>query len=332
MIVASGRVQRGGRPRRAAVVAVLVAVLGAVLSGCAGATGATPPPPSGASGDFAQSVDIGGRSVYLACRGTNAPGRRTVVLISGYHDSSDAWGIDEIIQPPAVGPAVPVALARDHRVCSYDRPGTLRIALEGAPITDRSTPVPQPRTAADVVAELRAVLSTAGVPGPYVLTAHSMAGLFARLYAQTYPDQVAGVVFVDSFSPTVPEVFGPAKWAAYRDSYLNAVPAGTPLADPASERIDVDASVAQVRSGPAFPPVPIAVLTKTEPFQTTLPPPPGLGVEELNRLYEDAQADYVALRPGTPRTIANGDAHYIQWESPDLVVGATDLVDGRAAR
>ncbi|MEJ2863741.1 alpha/beta fold hydrolase [Actinomycetospora flava] len=324
---ASRRIPRAGL-RRAAIVATLAIA----LTACAGATGATPPPPSGASGDFAQGVDVGSRSVYLECHGANAPGRHTVVLISGYHDSSDAWGIDEIIQPPAVGPAVPVALARDHRVCTYDRPGTLRIALEGAPITDRSTPVPQPRTAADVVAELQALLAAAGVPGPYVLTGHSMGGLFARLYAQTHPEQVAGVVFVDAFSPTVPTVFGGTRWPIYRDSYLNAVPPGTPLAAPESERIDVDASVAQVTSGPAFPPVPIAVLTKTEPFQTTLPPPPGLTVEELNALYEDAQADYVALRPGTPQTIANGDAHYIQWQSPDLVVGATELVDGRAAR
>ena len=78
--------------------------------------------------------------------------------------------------------------------------------------------------------------------------------------------------------------------------------------------------------------MPIDVLTKTEPFQTTLPPPPGLTVEELNQLYEGAQADLVALRPGTPQTIAHGDSHYIQWESPDLVVTATNLVDGRSAR
>lgn len=326
MIVGRRR-QRTAGPWWVVVVAVVAVLLAACSSGPAG----TPPPSSGASGDFAQGVDIGGRSVYLECHGANAPGRRTVVLISGYHDSADPWGLDEAVQPPAVGPAVAPALARDHRVCTYDRPGTIRLALDGAPLTDRSTPVPQPRTAADVVAELHAVLNAAGVPGPYILTAHSLGGLFARLYAQTHPDQVAGVVFVDAFSATVPSVFG-TKWPLYRDAYLNAVPPGTVLGAPESERIDIDASVAQVANAPAFPPVPIDVLTKTEPFQTTLPPPAGLGTEELNQLYQDAQADYVALRPGTPQTIANGDSHYIQLESPDLVVSSTNLVDGRAAR
>jgi pimeloyl-ACP methyl ester carboxylesterase len=313
------------RARWSVVVAVLVAALGA----CAGPAAAPPPPPSsGTSGDFAQAVDIGGRRVYLECHGTNGPGRHTVVLISGYHDSGEAWGIDEIIKPPAVGPAVPVALARDHRVCAYDRPGTLRY-IDGNPLTDRSTPVPQPRTATDVVAELHAVLGAAGVPGPYVLTAHSLGGLFARLYAQTHPDQVAGVVFVDAFSTSIPADFG-ARWPLYRDAYLNAVPPGTVLAAPEAEKVDIDASVAQVLAAPAFPPVPIDVLTKTEPFETTLPPPPGLTVADLNRLYEGAQAGIVALRPDTPHTIATGDSHYIQWQSPDLVVSATELVDGRA--
>lgn len=329
-MIVGRRNQRGPGARAVVVVAALAALLSACSSGPAGATPA--PPPSGASGDFAQPVDIGGRTIYLECHGANAAGRHTVVLISGYHDSGDPWGIDEGVQPPAVGPAVAPALARDHRVCTYDRPGTLRYTAEGNPLTDRSTPVPQPRTAGDIVAELHAVLGAAGVPGPYVLTAHSLGGLFARLYAQTHPEQVAGVVFVDSFSATLPATFGPAKWALYRDQYLNATPPGTVLGAPESEKIDLDASVAQVQGAPAFPPVPVEVLTKTEPFQTTLPPPPGLTVEDLNQLYEDAQADYVALRPGTPQTIATGDAHYIQIESPDLVIGATNLVDGRAAR
>src|SRR5689334_11952818 len=43
--------------------------------------------PAGASGDFARQVDIGaGRSIFLECRGQGTP---TIVLESGYHDSSD---------------------------------------------------------------------------------------------------------------------------------------------------------------------------------------------------------------------------------------------------
>jgi pimeloyl-ACP methyl ester carboxylesterase len=40
-------------------------------------------------------------------------------------------------------------------------------------------------------------LKNAGIKGPYVLVGHSLGGLVARLYAGRYPDEVAGVVFVD---------------------------------------------------------------------------------------------------------------------------------------
>ncbi len=41
-----------------------------------------------------------------------------------------------------------------------------------------------------------------GVRPPYVLVAHSLGGLFSRLYAQLHPGQVAGLVLVDTFSTT----------------------------------------------------------------------------------------------------------------------------------
>jgi pimeloyl-ACP methyl ester carboxylesterase len=84
-----------------------------------------------------------------------------------------------------------------------------------------------------------------------VLVGHSMGGLLVRLYGQTYADQIAGIVFVDAFSPTVPTLLGD-KWPIYRDRLTppldqQTVPA---LRDPNSEQIDVDASVVQVQAPP----------------------------------------------------------------------------------
>src|SRR3712207_8143669 len=52
----------------------------------------------------------------------------------------------------------------------------------------------KPRSAAEVVADLHALLTVARVPGPYVLAGHSLGGLYARLYATTYHDAVSGLV------------------------------------------------------------------------------------------------------------------------------------------
>lgn len=282
--------------------------------------------------DFARSVDIGGRDIYLTCNGSNSSADPTIVLVSGYHDSSDSWTNPDTLTllAPARGPAVFPALARSHRVCAYDRPGTIRYIGDG-PLTDRSTPVSQPRTAADLVAELHATLAAADVQPPYVLVGHSLGGLISLLYGKTYPDQVDGIVFVDALSPTLPEALGPA-WPIYRDGLLNPPVDQAPMASmrsPDSERVDIDASIAQVQSAPTLRVMPLAVLTKTEPF-AGVNAPPGLTTEDLNRVFQQAEDAFVALAPGTPHIFATGSDHYIQFSQPDLVTQTTDLVVERA--
>ena len=73
----------------------------------------------------------------------------------------------------------------------------------------RSDAIAQPRTAPEVVADLHALLQAAEVPGPYVLAAHSLGGLFARLYASTYPDEVVGLVLVDAYSERLESLMPP---------------------------------------------------------------------------------------------------------------------------
>jgi pimeloyl-ACP methyl ester carboxylesterase len=269
--------------------------------------------------------------MYLTCSGKTRDGAPTVVLVSGYHDSSDVWTQADLLTPigEAKGPPVFEALAASHRVCAYDRPGTIRYIGDG-PLTDRTTPVQQPRTARDIVDELAALLDAAKVPKPYVLVGHSLGGLIVQLYARLHPDQSYGVVFVDPFSATVPAQLG-QQWPIYRDKLLNPPVSEMPMpsmrnAD--SERVDLDASVAEVLSAPALPTKPLVVLTKTEPF-AGLKSIPGLPADVVNRLYEQAQQSVVALAPATPQILATGSDHYIQFSQPDLVVSATELVLAR---
>lgn len=307
--------------RRRRLAAGLLAFGFLAASSLSGSPAIAEPPPVA---DIAVPVDIGGgRSLYLECHGSGGP---TVILESGYHDSSDLWTISDVQPPVAAEPVLP-ALARTNRVCAYDRPGTLRYTTDQGSITDRSTPVPMPRTAADVVADLHALLTAAQVPGPYVFTAHSLGGLFARLYAQTHPEEIAGLVLVDTFSPEVPAIFG-TKWPAYRELLSSTGTQG----DPAAERIDLDASIDQLNQAPPLPAVPVAVLSKTEPFgglPATMPA--GLTGEDIEQLWPQVQAGVVQIAPQTPQIMATGSDHYIQVHQPDLVVAATRLVITRAA-
>jgi pimeloyl-ACP methyl ester carboxylesterase len=50
-------------------------------------------------------------------------------------------------------------------------------------------------------ADLHTLLDRAHIPGPYVLAGHSFGGWYVLTFAATYPDQVAGMVLIDSTAP-----------------------------------------------------------------------------------------------------------------------------------
>ena len=106
--------------------------------------------PIAASGDFAGLIEIGGsRKLYLECEGTGSP---AVVLEAGLRNRADIWSVK-----PDAGEAVFSQVAAFTRVCAYDCPGTTL----GTDQFSRSEPVAQPRTAADAVADLHALLGAA---------------------------------------------------------------------------------------------------------------------------------------------------------------------------
>jgi pimeloyl-ACP methyl ester carboxylesterase len=274
------------------------------------------------TGDVARQVDIGGgRKIYLHCRGSGSP---TVVLVSGLHDSSDTWSITDTRPPVPKAPAVFPGVAEFTRVCTYDRPGTVRYT-EPPALTARSTPVTGTRSLPDMVHDLDKVLTSGQVPGPYLLVGHSFGGMITRLYAQQHPERTSGLVFVDSFGTNMKPFFG-TDWAAYL-RLLNHP--GTPFDDdPAFEKVDIDGAVTAVdRAGP-LPKVPLAVVSKTEPFAAPAGTPKPL-LTRLERAWPRVQQALVDLAPQTPHLLATGSDHYVQVHDSDLTISAIRLVLGR---
>jgi pimeloyl-ACP methyl ester carboxylesterase len=122
-----------------------------------------------------QLIDVGGHRLHLNCTGSGSP---TVVLEPGAGGMSSDLG------------RITQAVARDTRVCVYDRAGR-----------GWSEPADTAQDGTQIATDLHTLLQRANVPGPYVLAGHSFGGLYVLIFAARYPDEVAGMVLVDSTAP-----------------------------------------------------------------------------------------------------------------------------------
>jgi pimeloyl-ACP methyl ester carboxylesterase len=150
-------------------VVLLLASVGGVYETVSGAIEANAYPIPG------ELIDVGGHGLHLSCTGTGSP---TVVLEPGGGLMSSALGW--------VTPAV----AGDTQVCVYDRAGR-----------GWSDPADSVQDATQIATDLHTLLDRGQVPGPYVLAGHSFGGLYVLTFAALYPDDVGGMVLVDSTAP-----------------------------------------------------------------------------------------------------------------------------------
>ena len=146
--------------RRPCLITICFACL---FAAAAAAQTALPPVPG-------RIVDIGGRRLHILCSGEGSP---TILFEAG----AAAFSIDYTI--------VQRELEKSHRVCAYDRVGS-----------GWSDPLPAD-TLPTETQDLHALLAAAKEPGPYVLVGASRGGLLIRSYLEAYPDEVAGLVFID---------------------------------------------------------------------------------------------------------------------------------------
>jgi pimeloyl-ACP methyl ester carboxylesterase len=116
-------------------------------------------------------VQVDTHSLHIRCAGKGNP---VVVIDTGVGDRSDRWL------------SMQNQIAEFTRACTYDRAGY-----------GLSEPGPMPRHSQREADELKRLLVKAGIRGPYVLVGHSLGAINAQVFAQSYPDRVAGLVLLD---------------------------------------------------------------------------------------------------------------------------------------
>ena len=255
--------------------------------------------------------DIGGRNLYILCIGTGSP---TILLESGLGVDYGYWS------------KVMLEISKTTRVCGYDRAGL-----------GQSDPAPIPRTGRDMMMDLHALLTKAKVPGPYVLVGHSLGGFLVRLYADEYPEEVIGMVLVDSSHPDQAPAFvaalppeSPGENGCIKNfrSTMTQLVKADPREQP--EGLDFEASAAQVRDLRSLGDLPLGVVTA------------GLGIcnfgagapaeaAGLGQVWQNLQKELTMLSSNSFQIIAEHSGHMIPTEQPKAVIEAIQRVMEMAA-
>jgi len=267
----------------------------------------------------AEWIDIAAsRKIYLECQGSGFP---TVVLVSGRSDRAAIWQTST-----KTGPTVFSEVAKFTKVCAYDRPGTFTIK-EDTVLPSRSTTVPQPITPKDGVSDLHALLTAAKIPPPYLLVGHSYGGLIVRLFASSYPNEVVGLVLVDTLTEYLYDALTAsqqAQWIRLNSNYSAELDRVT-----VQERTDFVPSFQQMRAAPAIRPMPVIVLTSDQPYdfkeliaKGILPADTPLDFAPLVFQAHLKAQERLAQKLQAKHITETHAGHYVQTEQPQLVIDA----------
>jgi pimeloyl-ACP methyl ester carboxylesterase len=278
-------------------------------------------------------VDIGGRHMQIDCRGSGAP---TVVFESGLDTmGSLSWA------------AVHDTIAATTRACAYSRAGIMW--------SERRAGQFEPDGEAR---DLHALLVAAGERGPFVMVGHSLGGPYIMNFTRLFPQDVAGLVFVDASHPDqvgrmtqaagkkmeagkgMMKAASALSWtgiprlvAAHSEN--STVPVQAKLADNAylsrslgsalQELDSLDATFAAAGQLRQLEDRPVVVLTATKPYPAATLKAMQMTTEQAQRIqaaWKDMHNDEASWSRHSRHELVPDATHYIQFDRPDVVIAA----------
>lgn len=284
---------------------VISAVLAMFSAGCTSSGDGNAEPDSTATENTATASDpaagidasfeVGDYELHLSCTAESDSDATTIVYLHGLGGS----GGD-------VHEALGQELAERGRLCTYDRVNV------GASGREEAT-----HTGADSVEDLHALLAAAEVRPPYVLLGFSFGGLLATMYTGTYPDEVEGILMLDSSLPTDAEVDAliPARErdAVMQDQQNNG------------EKVDFYATLREAETVvEGVPDIPVTYLA-ARPVDL----PPNWPVTKMRNMLAANQEEFIA-RLADGRLVVVRSSHDIDLDRPEVVIAELDrLLDAR---
>lgn len=249
--------------------------------------------------------------LYYYCQGT---GSHTVLIDGGIGDASANWL------------SIQSALARQLRVCIYDRGGY-----------GMSDPGPGMRSTRQIVNELYRLVKMAEIPGPYIVVGQSFGGFSAQLFAKSYADETAGIVLVESSHPLQLQLLGDLDLYSREEKTLV-----TGRDESLTGELDVwrkqwhmlnsrrkavfaqmdelkyfAESAAEVLAAGPLPEMPLAVLTRGKRLLPTME-----NNHSMEDVWREMQADLANSNSQGWQKIVEGSGHNIHLDAPAAVIDA----------
>ena len=241
------------------------------------------------------NIDVGGYKLLYECYGEGSP---TVIVEAGGGDKpvvSFTWK------------AVIQGVYNTTRICIYDRA--------------------EVRTSEDAAHDLHTLLNNIPLSGPYIIVAHSLGGWHARVYTHLYPQDVAGLILVDTTT-------------IYEDTIkalATAFPTYSPDEAPASTRdreyllmapspstfgaLDLITSAEQVRQAGSLGDLPLIVISQNPGPDDWRGLDPSVR-QQLAATILKVQTDLATLSSQGVFMIANTSDHFISMHDPQIIIAA----------
>ena len=221
-----------------------------------------------------KTVVTNGSNFEYVVMGSQSP---AIILINGAGGPIEGWS------------KVWGKLGRENVAFAYNRLGI-----------GKSSKPKEPQTGIVMVRDLKGMLLNLKIEPPYLIVGHSLGGLVAHLFALTYPEDVCGIVFLES--STIQDV----------------------LADRKKEKIEgprdfsevshVLPAINQIQEFSLFPDIPISVIAGGKPAFAWLMPK---AIKERRMNHQKA---LLSLSRRGSVVIAKNSGHFPQLTQPDLVI------------